>query len=401
MIELLKSAFQRPGRIQGLDAARALALLGMFATHTLSLSTATGIPEPADVLAGKAAALFAVLAGFSIALSTRKYDTYRAAAVSLVARGFVIAMIGLVLGAITTNLAVILVNYGVMFAMAACVFRAPTRVLAALAPAWLIVTPVAGFAARMWFDIPRMTEVPNTGHLADPQFMVTAIGISGYYPVLQWFGYILVGLLLSRLDWSKIAVTWRAAAGGATAAAIAYLTSWALLAAGGMDAITRSADGVASSSWGSVEAALHTGSYGTVPTDTWWWLAVSGPHTSTPFDMVYTAGIAVLAIALCTRLCQRMGDSTWYLFPLLAAGSMPLTLYSAHVVLREMTDNLAVHVVLLVVAAVLWRLHTTRPGPLEWGTRELVQLVAPSPRRSNSAAEPTADRHGGQSTRTE
>lgn len=400
MIELLKATFQRPGRIQGLDVARALALLGMIATHTLALSTSTGIPEPAAVLAGKAAALFAVLAGFSITLSTRKYDTYREAAISLVARGLVIAVIGLVLGSITTHLAVILVNYGVMFALAALVFRAPTKVLAVLAPAWLVVTPVLGFAARMWFDVPRMTEVPNTGHLTDPQFMITAIGISGYYPVLQWFGYILVGLLLSRLDWRRVAVTWWAAAAGATAAAVAYLTSSALLAVGGMEAIVRSADGVASASWGSVEAALHTGSYGTVPTDTWWWLVVSGPHTSTPFDMVYTAGIAALVIALCIRLCQWLGDATWYLYPLLAAGSMPLSLYSAHVVLREMTDNLAVHVVLLVVAAILWRLHTTRPGPLEWGTRALVQTVAPT-RSSDSPATFTTDRHGEQSTRTE
>lgn len=375
MIPLLKDAFSRSDRLQGLDVARALALLGMFVTHTMSLSTSTGVPEPAAMVAGKAAALFAVLAGFSITLSTRKYDSLRDGALSLVTRGVLIAFIGLVLGSFTTHIAVILVNYGVMFLLAAPIFRAPTRVLAILAPAWLVVMPVAGFALRAAFDIPRQVDVPSLANYTDVHYMATGIFFSGYYPVLQWFGYLLVGLLLSRLDWSAKATELKVAAVGATAASVAFLSSMTLLAVGGTAAITKSAEGVGPAAWGSVEAALQTGSYGTVPTDTWWWLVVSGPHTSTPFDMVYTAGLAVLTIALCSLLCRTLADRGWYLFPLLAAGSMPLTLYSAHVLLREANDSFLIHAVLLLTVAVLWRLHSKRPGLLEWGVTSAVWRV--------------------------
>lgn len=403
-------AFRMQGakhRLLGVDLARALALVGMVATHTMELSDEVGNAYPVAILAGKAAALFAVLAGFSITLATRKYETATESTVALLVRGALIAVIGLVLGSISTHIAVILVNYGVMFMLAPLVLSLSTRTLTLLAPTWLVVTPLLGFGMRSLTDVQRMTAVPNLGNYTDLHYLTNALFLSGYYPILQWFGYLLVGLLLSRLDWSAAGTWWKTALAGAASAASAYAVSTLLLTARGMDVIRASAGTTPPTEWGSVEMATRLGSYGTVPTDTWWWLAVAGPHTGTPFDMLYTAGLAAAVIACCIAVCQRLGRPFWML-PLLAAGSMPLTLYSAHVVLREYLDPFVAHVGILLMVATIWRLYTSRPGPLEWGVSKLVSFAVPGARRGSSprrvrqsnrpgstapAALPT-DRHG-------
>lgn len=59
------------GRLVGLDAARFLALLGMMATHLLATRSDSGDPTwVAEVLSGRASALFALLAGVSLSLMT-------------------------------------------------------------------------------------------------------------------------------------------------------------------------------------------------------------------------------------------------------------------------------------------------------------------------------------------
>ena len=57
------------GRLVGIDVARCLALLGMVSTHVLVPVTDEGeIAWAQDLAGGRAAALFAVLAGVSLAL---------------------------------------------------------------------------------------------------------------------------------------------------------------------------------------------------------------------------------------------------------------------------------------------------------------------------------------------
>src|SRR6478735_4393816 len=62
-------------RLAGIDAARGLALLGMMATHVLPTFESDAQLTPTWVglvFSGRAAALFAVLAGIGLALSTGK-----------------------------------------------------------------------------------------------------------------------------------------------------------------------------------------------------------------------------------------------------------------------------------------------------------------------------------------
>ncbi|MFB6575010.1 heparan-alpha-glucosaminide N-acetyltransferase domain-containing protein [Kocuria palustris] len=365
------------GRLLGIDLARAVALLGMMATHTMDLVEAAGDPQPVGLIAGKAAALFAVLAGFSVKLSTRRYGRWREAAASLAVRGVLIAILGLVLGSLSSSIAVVLVNYGVLFLLAPLVLRLPARWLAATTVLWLVASPVASHLIRDGLGLQRAVEAPELSHLAQPGELALGVLLTGYYPVLQWMGYLLVGLLLARLDWRSAATAAWVGAVGALLAAAAWVSSQLLLSAGGHEALERAGSGLSPLAWGSPYAAQTIGSHGTTPTTTWWWLVTVGPHSSTTFDLVFTSGIAAAVIAVCVLICLAIGERTRLLMPVLAAGSMPLSMYTLHVTLSELTDLYVLQVLLLLGLAALWRAGGEGPGPLESLVSGTVRLVVP------------------------
>ena len=108
----------RPPRLAGLDMARGAALLAMMATHilpTVAQDPATGAFSATwvgTVLSGRAAALFAVLAGVSLTLGRVPAERNR---LGLALRAAVIAAVGLTLGLARVGVAVILVDYAVLF----------------------------------------------------------------------------------------------------------------------------------------------------------------------------------------------------------------------------------------------------------------------------------------------
>lgn len=361
----------------GIDLARAVALLGMMATHTMDLVDAAGDPQPVGLIAGKAAALFAVLAGFSVKLSTRRYGRWSEAAASLAVRGVLIAILGLVLGSLSSSIAVVLVNYGVLFLLAPLVLRLPARWLAATTVLWLVASPVASHLIRDGLGLQRAVEAPELSHLAQPGELALGVLLTGYYPVLQWMGYLLVGLLLARLDWRSAATAAWVGAVGALLAAAAWVSSQLLLSAGGHEALERAGSGLSPLAWGSPYAAQTIGSHGTTPTTTWWWLVTVGPHSSTTFDLVFTSGIAAAVIAVCVLICLAIGERTRLLMPVLAAGSMPLSMYTLHVILSELTDLYVLQVLLVLGLAALWRAGGEGPGPLESLVSGAVRLVVP------------------------
>lgn len=372
------AALSAPGmssRLLGIDLARALALMGMMAVHTLPPLDAALQPQPVTLLAGRAAALFAVLAGFSAELSTRRFDRWRDAAAALLLRGALILVLGLVLGSLAESLeigiAVVLVPYGVMFALAPAVLRAPTPILAVLAPAWLIASPVLSFVIRDAAGLARAADSPTLGALGQPGELAIGVLLTGYYPVLQWFGYLLVGLLLARCDWRRARTAVVVTTTGVVVALLSWRLSQALLAHGGEAAIARGAAGRGLLDWGSPYLARHVGSYGTTPTDTWWWLAAAGPHSGTPFDLLLTSGIAAAVIGACFLTVRALGPGA--LQPLLAAGSLPLSLYVLHVLLSGFLGLFVLQVILLLLLASLWRATGRGQGPLERGISATVR----------------------------
>ena len=390
------------GRLIGLDVARGIALLAMMVTHIFALGDEAGMPTWAAVFAGRASALFAVLAGCSLVLSTRSRlavsGRLRDAAPSVLIRAAAIVLIGLCLGSISGLLAVILVNYGIMFALALFFLRLRAGALFAIAGVWMVLSPIVSMWVRSTFLLEPSYLPMGFFDLATPGTMLTDLFLTGYYPVLQWLSYILLGMAVAKLDIGRHLLALFTA--GLGLFVVGRGVSWILLNVFGGDAALVAV----SEMWGTdLTAALFTGSYGVTPATSWWWLAIAGPHSGTPFDLLSTGGTAVMTIAVCQATAVLLGRRSWLLAPLSAPGSMPLSVYSAHVVLLEITRRqivgnpmevsatpgeqtleFVIHALTFVLLPLLWKLAISSRGPLEGGIAGIIRAASPGPKRPAS-----------------
>ena len=344
-----------PGwRLVGVDAARAVALTGMFAAHTLPLVAGDGGESLTGLLAdGRASALFAVLAGVGIALSTRGVTDARshtAAGAGLVVRGLLVGLLGLALVGLRPPVAVILAYYGLLFLVAIPVLRVRAGALAAGAALMSVAGPVLSHVLRTGLPDGPGPQA-GLGSLAEPGQLLVTLALTGYYPVLPWTAYLLAGMAVGRLDLRSPRVAAGLLGGGTAVAVLASVTSAVLVGIGA--------------------AALDPGEladrqYGSTPTDTWWWLVIDAPHSGTPLDLAHTTGTALAVLGLALLLARWAPAVVWV--PA-AVGAIPLTLYALHVVLLEAsptqgTSTLLGHLAGAVLLGVLVRVTGVR-GPLE------------------------------------
>jgi uncharacterized membrane protein len=353
------------GRLSGVDAARGIALLGMMSVHILPAIDETGQTSTTYLVAsGRASALFAVLAGVGLALATGGAHPYRgrrmlATRSGLIARASLLALLGLTLGAVHTPVAIILVYYALLFVCAVPFLSLGARALAPLAVGWALLAPALNHVVRLSLDESGGGN-PTFGSLAEPGVLITELVLTGYYPVLPWMAYLLTGLAVGRLALGSPRVAAGLLVGGASLAILAKVVSWTLLyPLGGIDRIVSSP---------AVERRLSTSLGGTTPTTSWWWLAVSGPHSGTPLDLLHTIGTALGVLGACLLIVRVAAP---LLTPLVAAGGMTLTLYSTHVVALGLAGNdaddaalLIAHVIVALAFAFTWRAYHRR-GPLE------------------------------------
>jgi uncharacterized membrane protein len=366
-------AERRRRRLLGVDAARALALAGMMAVHITPSTTPAGDVSAAYLIAGgRASALFAVLAGVGLALASggttpprgRELQGYRR---GTAARAGVILVVGLTVGALEHGVAVILVHYAVLFVVALPFLGMRPAILIPLAATWVVVTPLISQALRSGMAIePR--DSPTLESLADPLDLISNLMLTGYYPVLVWTAYLLLGMGLGRLNLRALPTEITLLATGLSIAIAAKVASSALLeAGGGMDELRAAGAGTSPIAGRPLDIALEAGFFGTTPTTSWWWLATSAPHSGTPFDLLHTMGSAMGVLGAMLLLARVISGLLW---PLAAIGSMTLTLYTLHVVLlatalpREMPNSLAWNLLVAVAIAVPWRTFVGR-GPLE------------------------------------
>jgi len=364
---VLRSAGERSRRLVGVDVARALALIGMAATHIFPGFEPDGDLHLSHAVAsGRASALFALLAGVGLALTTGGSRPVRggelwAARVGVLARAALLTALGVLLGAFDSPPLVILAFYGLLFLMAIPVLGLGSRVLAVLAAVAAVVTPLASHALRTTVGPTPVAEPGGPDLLVD-------LFLTGTYPVLTWTTYLLAGLAVGRTDLRRWTVAGRLLVLGAVVAVAAKVISSVLLGAvGGEERLAASGDG----SVDSVEDSLAGGLFGTTPTTDWRWLTVSAPHSGTTLDLAHTVGTA-LAVLGAWLLLARLLPRTLFL-PLAAAGSMTLTLYTVHVLaLAEgspfiIADRFQLwlgHVVVALLVASVWR-STVGRGPLE------------------------------------
>ncbi|KAE8762085.1 heparan-alpha-glucosaminide N-acetyltransferase domain-containing protein, partial [Georgenia thermotolerans] len=351
-------------RLVGVDLARGLAILGMFVAH-LGADRPDGTHDPAwFVLAdGRSAALFALLAGVSLALSSGR-DRLPAglvllhARMTILVRAGLLLLLGWVLVGLGTPVAVILPAYAVLFLLALPFLAVRRR--------WLLLA--AGVAAVVSPTLVALVAVPNGGPslaarlsgTADPVHLPGDELVTGYYPALVYLAYVLLGLAVGRTDLTRTRTQAGLVGVGAGLAVLGWGLSRLALDAVGPDAspLTR-----------------H--------------LLSGAAHEDTTLEVVGNCGTALAVIGLfllLTRPTPAGRAAGAALSPLAAAGSMSLTVYTAQIVaifvLGEQvvwapTSNavLVWFVVLALAGAWLWRRLVGR-GPLEQGLGAAARAVA-------------------------
>ena len=389
---------RRP-RLVAVDAARGLALIGMIAVHILPAfdPETFGPTLPWELFAGRAAALFALLAGLSLAFSSGGRTPHRGRALTatragLVVRALLIAAVGLAINEAMPSTAPalgILVYYGAFFLLAVPLLGLRRRTLAACAALFAVLGPVLVHVLGPLLP-PPTAENPTLGSvLADPGAALAQVLLTGTYPAVPYLTYICAGLLLGRLDLHEVVVRVRIAVTGVLLAVGAWFAYWALvLQAGGYDQLMRHTPWL---SEGQIDEILVWGPDPVLPTSTWWWLLTPGPHSNTPVTLLMDLGtaLAVVGILLLVARPNRLWST------LGAMGGRTLSLYSAHLLALTLMLHydrpglwFAVHVLVAAVLAVLWQKHLGQ-GPLERGVAAAVRgtrrLVLGAPSRAEDA----------------
>ncbi|GAA4884960.1 DUF418 domain-containing protein [Saccharopolyspora cebuensis] len=372
-------------RLVGLDVARGLAVLGMFAAHST-------VPLPGNVLyelvSGRSAILFAVLAGVSIALlsgGARPGSERLSAPVRIAVRAVVLFVLGLALTTMQVPAMVILTSYGVLFLLSIPLLRLRTTALAVLAAVFAVGAPLASFALRSALPTPnvigytpRFADFTSLDGLAK---VAESVLLNGAYPVLTWIPFLLVGMALGRLDLR--AVRGRLVLVGTALGLVGYGGSWLVMHVfGGYERIAAVYAGIMPPE---LLPMVLSSSYGTVPTMDPVLLLTAGAHSGTPFEIIGGTGVALAIIGLCL-LAERLRV---VLAPVASVGAMALTAYVGHLLALKAVgpDNLgrmmveqpyAPWLILCVATMVLtlvWRLLLGR-GPLEWLLHHLSALPA-------------------------
>lgn len=349
----------------------------MMATHVLAPTESDGTISATQWLAGgRASALFAVLAGVSLALMTGGPRPVRgrerlARSAGLAVRALLIAVLGLALGDLGSGLAVILTYYGLLFLGGLPFLALNARSSLVLAGAWLVVAPVVSHAVRPRLP-ERGTESPSFGQFADPGQLLGELLLTGYYPVVPWLAYLLVGIALGRMDLrARRLQAWLAVAGGALAVAATAVSGFLTRQPSVVAALLSDPD--TGETRGAMFDRISYGVFGTTPTDgSWQWLLVVAPHSATPFDLAQTIGSALLIIGLCLLLVGSLppvGERFVAVF--FGAGAMSLTLYTLHVIMKtpevwpaEQPESYQWHV-LVVLGLGIGYAGLRRRGPLE------------------------------------
>ncbi|MFD9963758.1 DUF418 domain-containing protein [Amycolatopsis sp. NPDC059020] len=393
--EFLEPAGRAPrggsaGRLTGVDVARGLAVLGMYAVHIGPNPNDGGFAVLFKPFEGHSAALFAVLAGVSVALMSggTRPKTGRSrtqVALRLATRAPLLVALGLLIAGLDTGYMVILAYYGASFLLAIPWLRFGARTLGIAAVVTALVAPLLSFVLRSQFrprDLIFFAPDASWSDFTSSAGLMHAfvvLVLTGTFPALTLMAYIFAGMAIGRLNLASPRVSRRLFFGGSALATAGYLGSWlATDVLGGMRAVYRSLEPAATQAGMSPVEFFRindTWIHGTPPTTTWAWELVPTGASYTPFDLLISIGIAAAVIGLCQLVMPWLGRVLW---PLADLGGRVLSAYVLHfVVIWLIWDepesgqdlfgvwHFVEFCVVAVVAAVAWRKWIGR-GPLEW-----------------------------------
>lgn len=365
----------RAGRLQGVDVARAVAVLGMVLVHVGRFrEPLEGFATAYNATYGRAFVLFVLLAGAGLSLlaGDRSPARLRRTWATVALRVAVFLPLGIVLQGLDTGVAIILHYYALYFVVAGVLVLLGDRVLLGLALVMAVAGPLAHLAGQV--ALPDAFAQGRLIDLDDPAVIARDLVLTGYYPVVTAVVPLALGLWIGRQDLRAAAVRWGLAIGGALTAAAAYTAGWVLRGVLGSPPI----DGVG-----------------------WTTLLDTGGHTEMPFSVIGATAVGCAVLGVCLVVADRLPRLTW---PLAAIGRMALSVYVGHLLVLAWRpdwligdtplDALGQVLRFLVVTAVLavaWLAALPR-GPLEsllhlpfWRPRtapaEVRPSSAPPPRR--------------------
>ncbi|WP_080793054.1 DUF418 domain-containing protein [Corynebacterium pacaense] len=393
----------RGSRIIGIDVARMVALIGMILAHTLpTMDPETAEPTFVQIFAGgNASALFALLAGIGITLTTRRaqnrgFGARQVARTQVVVRAALILFIGLSFNSLVEPLDMnILPYYSILFLMTIPFLFVRRRVIIGWIVFCTIVGPLVQYAVRARTGVATIPAPVFSDFLSSPVDTFTGLLFTGTYPVTTWVVYILIGLLVGRLALNRLQVQLGLLGAGTIISLLGFGLSRLLVSyAGGFERMLYSTEATTAAQ---VREALHTVPDTGIPTSSLWWLTTAAPHANTPFSLLHSIGVAMAVLGAVLLLCRLSSRIT---YPLSLVGSMTLTLYVIHLTFLDFIDveafpntAFAIQVLLMFAVALSWRSFFAQ-GPLEWVVSRITKSVGPrrrSPQRVSGDPEPMTD----------
>ncbi|MFE7428127.1 DUF418 domain-containing protein [Streptomyces sp. NPDC057545] len=364
------------GRLIGVDLARGLAVFGMYAAHVGPDPAQGGVTgHLMELTHGRASALFAFLAGFSIMLITgrRTPKTGRAgrqAVAKVVIRALVLLVLGTALTMSGTPVQVILAYYGLYFLLVLPLHRLATRPLAIIAMAGALVLPQILYIGQYAFIDAEVGGIWTWPTNADG---LLSLLFAGSYPALTWLPFVIAGMAVARLDLAATAVRVRLALAGVGLAVLGYGGSFLAL-----HLVPGALTALGQSDWsngGSTASAWWSDTWGYPSGNTTADLLVASPHSETTLSILANTGVAIAILTGCLAAVDAFPRFHRLARPVIAVGSMSLTAYVFHVVgiralgIEELPGS-PLHVLLgfivaVTVLATFWS-RRFRRGPLEW-----------------------------------
>ncbi|WP_128376872.1 DUF418 domain-containing protein [Streptomyces cavernae] len=359
------------GRLVGLDLARGLAVFGMYAVHVGPAPSQDGvIGFLMELVQGRSSALFAVLAGFAVALITGRRTPKtgmagRQAVAKVVIRAVILLALGTALTMTGTPVVPILAFYGLFFLLVLPLYRLGAKPLALIAAGWALVGPQLLYLLK---PVVGGRVFLSYGQADGP----VSLFFTGGYPALTWVPFVIAGMAVARCDLTATAVRIRLALIGVALAVTGYGGSWLAvrLVPGAAEAVRKAEEGSGMSSVSSVSPD-SIGIFGDTPAG----MLASAPHSEATLSIVGNTGVAILVITACLAAMDAFPRLRRLATPVIAVGSMSLTAYVYHIVAIWLLDTEALTVsplyVLLgfiasvTVLATLWSRFFQR-GPLEW-----------------------------------
>ncbi|MBG6083954.1 heparan-alpha-glucosaminide N-acetyltransferase domain-containing protein [Zhihengliuella flava] len=326
---------QRRGRrVVALDIARGIAILGMFFAHSSPVTADSHVGLKAVAAAAQVTApLFVTLAGISVGLmsggaSPHPRGSRRDTRLQLLRRGFLLILLGLILWQLDSPIAVVLDYIGVTVLVLVPMLFLPRSVLAVVAAVGVVVSPII----HQWSVSSGLAAQASVNPAAAKVVSWLAAGPSYWLPMFLFFA--VCGLIVARSDVRSRGTAWCLALGGPSLVIVAVLLGRLL------------------------GTSVYPGA------------------TSTTAHLVAVGCAALLigALLLLTSVTlPRLISGA--MAPLAAAGRMPVTIYSAQVILFAVferwvpvTDSwsfMAAITAASLIGAWLWLRFVAQQGPLE------------------------------------